>query len=320
MAELSQDRGVDVWTIRSADGTASASFVPEFGGVGSSLILQGPTGPRELLYLHDWFWDRDSRNTRGGWPFLFPNCGRVERGGRAGAYLYDGRLYTLGLHGFSMWLPWEVADSKQPDSITLRLKDSRETRRDYPFAFEVTLAYHIAPDALTCRFMCKNTGDSPMPYYAGFHPYLLTPPPDGGKELVTLSCPARRRMLYNPKLTDVVGSLPPPALPLRITDDGTNEMLLDVEGDCSFSLAFPDGMSLNAEVKSEPAHLFRFIQLYTMPDEPFFSAEPWMSHPNALNTLASARMLPPGQLDNADFTLSVRHACDQAPRQNVKTL
>ena len=42
-------------TIISTDGSTQATFVPARGGTISSIIMPGKRGPRELLYLHDFF-------------------------------------------------------------------------------------------------------------------------------------------------------------------------------------------------------------------------------------------------------------------------
>ena len=44
------------FTIATPDGRTQASFVPERGGVVSSFIVEGG---RELLFQHNFFWDKD---------------------------------------------------------------------------------------------------------------------------------------------------------------------------------------------------------------------------------------------------------------------
>ena len=201
MASKEMQHGYEVWTIGSPDGGTRASFVPEKGGTGSSLIVRG----RELLFLHDYFQDRQTERIPGGWPFLFPICGRLERGGEAGRYLLDGRTYRLPSHGFGPRMPWQVIESERADTLVMKLAYSEETLVAYPFRFEVTLAYRVEDGVLVCEQAYRNCGGVPMPYYAGFHPYFLTPEPGAGKESVVLDFSPTGAFRYNERFTDLVG-------------------------------------------------------------------------------------------------------------------
>ena len=71
-------------------------------------------------------------------------------------------------------------------------------------------------------------------------------------------------------------------------------------------LDFPDGLRLGLEVSEASApRLFPFVQLYTMPDQPFFCIEPWMAAPNTLNAVSGARLLGPGAADRAVLRLTM---------------
>ncbi|MFH0909777.1 MAG: aldose epimerase [bacterium] len=278
----------------SPDGNTRASFVPELGGIGSSLILPGPGGPRELIYHHDFMWDRDPDSQRGGWPFLFPICGRLERDGRPEVYVHGGREYRMKIHGFSLRLPWHVVLAAA-DELTMALADTDETRAVYPFRFEVRLRYRVENGAMVCEQTCVNRGDSPMPYYAGFHPYFRTPPPGGGKDRTLVYCQAARRLSYNGKLSDVVGESPAPAIPVSVADPHVNEMLFELGASGESRMDFPDGLSIHMDAGRE---LFPYLQFYTKPDRAFFCIEPWMGVPNSLNH-GCARVLAPGARERA---------------------
>jgi galactose mutarotase-like enzyme len=304
MAIQSTVNGQTVCTISSPDGHTRASFVPAFGGIGSSLILPAPGGPRELLFLHDWFWEAAYCKTRGGWPFLFPICGRLERGGEQDAYLFNGAVRKLPIHGFSLRVPWTVQDTGRVDELVLRLADSEATRELYPFAFEVTVTYRAENGALVCEQSYTNRGPTVMPYYAGFHPYFLTPPPGPGKDAATVDFKPTRRYLYNPQLTDVVASREPPRPPLSITDASIHEALCGVGADAEARLRLADGLTIHLKPEGvEDKSMFPYLQLYTMAEKPFYCIEPWMGHPNGLNTVAVARLLPPGHTERAVLRL-----------------
>lgn len=292
-------------------GGASATIVPALGGIVSSLKLPLDGAPRETLFCHDFFWDPDARRTRGGIPFIFPICGRLERDGQADTYLFKRARYTLPIHGFASRMPWRVLHAGR-DRIVMGLGDTEETRAAYPFRFELVLSYHIEADGLRCDQTYINRGDAPMPFYAGFHPYFLTPEPRKGKENVKLSFDAVCALAYNERLTDVDGEKPAPRAPVAVTSDAINELLIMAAPQTGGRLSFPDGHSLLVRAWGvERPELFGYLQFYTMADKPFFCIEPWMGHPNALNALTGAQWLAPGEVTHGVFEV---RAATERPR------
>jgi len=297
-----------VYTISSPDGHSRASFVPEKGGVGSSLIMPWQNQERELLYQHDHFWQRGNPNLPGGWPFIFPICARIERDGIFGNYLYDGELYNLPIHGFASAMPWQVKsdDQNQPDKITLTLSATPETLKCYPFRFHIELEYSMENNKFICKQTYTNNDTKPMPYYGGFHPYFLTPPAQQGKEKVMLDYKPLRRFRYNERLTDLIGTQELFPLPASITNPIINEQLVELKENKTITLSYPDGFKITMQADGvEDVNLFPYVQLYTQAQEPFICIEPWMGFPNALNTIAGSRWLRPGQSEHGVLQLSV---------------
>ncbi len=305
MARIEQQRGFKTYTIVAKDGSTEATFIPEKGGMGAQIIMSGVQGPRKLLYQHDEFWHHDMQDLPGGWPFCFPVCARLERQGQVGAYLYDAKIYQLPIHGFAWSLPWRVTDQRD-DMLEMSLQDSELTQVNYPFQFIVTLRYQVKRGLLTCEQSYTNTGDVVMPYNAGFHPYFLTPMPGQGKDAVTLDYKPTRRFKYNKKLTDLVGELDLFDLPTSIANPHINEQLTAVGEAKEVVLRYADGdvIRLCAQGVEDP-NLFPYIQLYTMPDKPFFCVEPWMGFPNAMNAVQGMRFLQPGATEHGLLKLSL---------------
>ena len=83
---------------------------------------------------------------------------------------------------------------------------------------------------------------------------------------------------------------------MRSSLPAINERITRVGEDREAKLRLPDGLTIHLAAEGvEDSDLFPYIQLYTMADKPFFCVEPWMAFPNALNTVAGARWLKPGQ-------------------------
>lgn len=294
MATITAYSGFKVYTIKASDGSGEAQIVPDLGANVSSLKLPWKDGLRETLYLHPFYWERKSERTRGGFPFIFPICGRLERDGEAGVYLYEGVRYKMANHGFSMRVPWNVTDNSEDDSIVLSLRDNNLTLNEYPFPFEVRLRFRIAAGMFTIEQDYINPGKEPIPYYAGFHPYFATPAPGQGKERVKLDYRPIEQWTYNNRLTDIITRDSPPSVPSIVSDSSLNEKLTRVGLDKEVRLIFPEGHTLHVCAEGiRDRDMFPFVQLYTMPDRPFFCVEHWMGFPNAMNTVKGCRWLGP---------------------------
>ncbi len=288
------------YTIASADGSTQATFIPECGGLGSSILMPGRSGPRELLFQHD----PSQPGLSGGWPFCFPVCGRLGRYGQEGKYYYQGQVYTLAIHGFAWQLPWQI-DVVTADRLQITLQDNPQTLAIYPFSFKLTLDYRVQRGELLCLQTYANRGQSNMPYYAGFHPYFSTPPLHQGKEQVQLNYQAIKGFTYNETLTDLTGEQPAYPLPTDITAD-INERLTLLGEDKRLTLTYPDGdvIQMIAEGVEDP-QMFPYLQVYTPLEKPFICLEPWMSHPNAMNTVSGVRWLAPGQSEQGLLRLQL---------------
>lgn len=297
-------------SIHSPDGRSQATFMPAKGGLGTSLVMPDPVNSdktRELLYLPKEIDLATYPKLGVAWPFCFPICGRLNRGGKA-VYLHNHHLYALNIHGFAHALPWEVL-LHNDDTLTLGLKASKETKACYPFEFEVVLSYTVKNGEFLCHQTTINHGSEPMPYYSGFHPYFWIDPARYQKSDVMLDCAPLKRIQYNEDLTDVVGEKKLFSLPIAMTDPDVNESLLLLGEDRSVRLTFPDHSVLEMSVAGlDDPSMYRYLQLYHIPEQPFFCIEPWMSHPNAMNTPTAVRLLQPGEREHALLTLRLTKA------------
>lgn len=276
---------------------ANMTFHPEQGGIASSLQWPDAKGQlREWLYWPQHFETKCTSGMGGGWPFCFPICGRLARVGEPGMYLYRGRQYQLDMHGFAYQLPWQVI-AQETNQLTLQLVASDRTRDSYPFEFELTLAYHLHEKGLQVDMRVHNHDEKPMPYHAGFHPYFATPADKTG---ITLDFDAHSRLLYNKDLTDIRGTTEPLATPVDITEPAVNESLHRLADEPVVAMRYPNGQQLQLSIIGHThPHLFEYLQLYHDPQKPFFCIEPWMGHPNAINTINAMHWLSPGQTDHA---------------------
>lgn len=297
-----------LFSITAQDKITQATFSPSHGALGTSIqMADSKHQPRELLYFPKGFSLDQAHIIQGGWPFLFPICGRLSRNGNVGQYLYEHTVYPMEIHGFTHQLKWDVLHYTD-STLTLEVTHNNKTLKQYPFAFRLTLHLEVSPNQLVCTAECTNLSDVCMPYYAGYHPYFYIDPNLYPKDQVTIDLQAEKRLIYNQELTDIIGTQQPLPTPMPINHPDVNESLSYHRSPQTTRLVFPDKSTIELSVEGEhQPNLFPYTQLYHIESEPFFCIEPWMGHPNALNTIHSTQALGPQQTDRSVMTLILKN-------------
>lgn len=103
-------------------------------------------------------------------PVIFPIVSKTQNGN----YIYDGKEYTMPLHGFAASSDFKVAE-KRSDLLVLRLTDNAKTREMYPFKFTLDMRYELHDNSLTVRYVVTNNDEKPMPFALGGHPGFRVP-------------------------------------------------------------------------------------------------------------------------------------------------
>jgi galactose mutarotase-like enzyme len=103
-------------------------------------------------------------------PVLFPIVGGLKDG----EYIYKGKVYKLGQHGFARDLDFEVVEEKE-GSITYLLSSNEETRKVYPFEFNFYINYKLEKNKLIIGYKVENLGKEEMLFSLGAHPAFATP-------------------------------------------------------------------------------------------------------------------------------------------------
>ena len=107
---------------------------------------------------------------------LIPFPGRIA-GGR---YTFVGQTYQMdkndketpsAIHGFLRSVLWET-EQPAPDEVTFTTNLHPDAHPGYPFALGVRVTYHLSDTGMAVAFVIENTGDTPAPVAAGFHPYF----------------------------------------------------------------------------------------------------------------------------------------------------
>ena len=255
---------------------SNGSLTASIDTIGAQLMsLQ--KGESEYLWQGDanW-WPRRA-------PILFPIVGVLKDSKAESA---EGTV-SLARHGLARLNQFEVVE-QSTSSVTLQLKSTEETRKSYPYDFELRLIFSLSDDTLTQTYEVTNTGNVVLPFTLGAHPAFNIPV--SGVEAASLD---QYRLLFTRSWTSYGPS---------ITDDGlcdyTTPQKLIVDSDTlplSWELIdrektitledVPDRritLVANAEASSEAHGIqmdfegFDYLGIWSAaPGCPFVALEPW---------------------------------------------
>jgi aldose 1-epimerase len=283
-----------------------AAVVHSLGAALKSLSLAG----RELL---DGF-DRPEENPVARGQALLPFPNRIEDG----EYVFAGERLKLPLdepdkghaiHGLTRWSEWRVLDGTEE---SVKLACDLAPSPGYPFSLALEVEYALSGSGLLVRTTATNTGEGPLPFGAGFHPYFTVG--TGSVDEALLRVPAGSRYLLDERL------IPKSLVPVEGSDLDFREeraiggtkinacftgLAADPDGRSRVTFAHPGG---EPEVSVWMDERFRYVQLYTgedIPDESrrrkSLAIEPMTCAPNAFNTGEGLISLEPGESFAAEW-------------------
>lgn len=125
---------------------------------------------KELIWCGDAkFWNRHS-------PVLFPFVGKVN----GGVYHFDGKEYSMGQHGFARDKDFKCIDlPTDMTKIVFLLSSDDETRKVYPFDFELYITYELFDSEIAVSWEVANTDVKDMFFSIGAHPAFNCPIAEG---------------------------------------------------------------------------------------------------------------------------------------------
>ena len=287
-------------------GGNSATVAPERGGWLLGYARQLPRrGPIDVLHAPPGCLS-DYPDMRAGCHLMFPVAGQCQAASRSDHYLWEGTVRPLPVHGFAMRQPWAV-DEVTATSVWLSLASSDATRGAYPFEFRLGLSYALANGALRSVFEVENVGDRPMPFSAGFHPYIRMPLTAAGRrDRCLVRLPACREYFMRPggvegdrlqaqRVLPVVA----PAAPARHFAD-----LERLQADLIDELG---GLRVGLSASLDSS--FRCLTAWSpQADAPFYCVEPRTALQDAFSHAAQGQLtvLEPGAAFSAGMTLDLR--------------
>ena len=253
----------------------------------NSLTASIDTMGAQLMSLRkgesEYLWQGDSNWWPRRAPILFPIVGVLKDGEAESA---EGTI-SLARHGLARLNQFEVVE-QSPSSVTLQLKSTEETRKSYPYDFELKLIFSVAGDTLTQTYEVTNPANVVLPFTLGAHPAFNIPIP--GVKTTALDqyhlLFTRSWTSYGPSITDE--GLCDYTTPQRLIVDSDmlplSWDLIDREKTITLE-DVPDRritLAANAEASSEAHGIqmdfegFDYLGIWSAaPGCPFVALEPW---------------------------------------------
>ena len=262
----------------------------------NSLTASIDTMGAQLMSLRkgesEYLWQGDSNWWPRRAPILFPIVGVLKDGKAESA---EGTI-SLARHGLARLNQFEVVE-KSDSSVTLQLKSTEETRKAYPYDFELKLIFSVAGDTLTQTYEVTNPANIVLPFALGAHPAFNIPIP--GVEAASLDqyylLFTRSWTSYGPSITDE--GLCDYATPQRlVVDSDTLPLSWDlIDREKTITLEdVPDRritLAANMEASSEAHGIqmefdgFDYLGIWSAaPGCPFVALEPWCGIADTVDT------------------------------------
>lgn len=240
----------------------------------------------------EYLWQGDANWWPRRAPILFPIVGVLKDGKAESA---EGTV-TLARHGLARLNQFNVVE-QSTSSVTLQLKSTEETRKSYPYDFELRLIFSLSDDTLTQTYEVTNTGNVVLPFTLGAHPAFNIPIP--GVEATSLDqyhlLFTRSWTSFGPSITDE--GLCDYATPQKlVVDSDTLPLsweLIDREKTITLE-DVPDRritLTASAEASSEAHGVqvdfegFDYLGIWSAaPGCPFVALEPWCGIADTVDT------------------------------------
>lgn len=271
-------------------------------GHGARILRWEREGREIITWPENADWSRITK-VRGGNPVLFPFVARHYVDGKNEFWRdANGIVRPMPQHGFAKDAKFTVIEGEAENVLRMRLVDSDETRAVYPFAFQFDVVAALLPGSrLEVRFETTNTGDKPLPYYAGHHFYFAMPHRERADWTLHLPCASWGQRGEN---GSVIHEKAAQDL-LRLDDPAPIDRMQIKPKDSKATLHNTrTGRRLVFELDHHGSVPWYAVTTWTeLADSDFYCVEPWLGLPNAIHHGEGLRWLAPGAKEIATVVL-----------------
>ena len=110
-------------------------------------------------------WNGDSKYWGRHSPILFPIVGRLKDN----ETIIDDKLYNMSQHGFARDMDFDLVNTTD-NSITYKLTSNENTKKYYPYSFELIITYKLINNKVNIDWKVNNTNSCDMYFSIGAHP------------------------------------------------------------------------------------------------------------------------------------------------------
>ena len=118
----------------------------------------------------EYIWEGKTEIWAGSCPLLFPICGGLKED----KYILNGKEYTLQKHGYARFTTFEI-ENKTDSSVAFLHKSDEETKKSFPFDYELRVIYTLDGKTVKVDYSVKNLTDDNMYFSIGSHEGYYTP-------------------------------------------------------------------------------------------------------------------------------------------------
>jgi galactose mutarotase-like enzyme len=266
-------------------------------------ILRWEREGREIIrWPEDADWTKIMK-VRGGDPILFPFVARHFVDGTNELWRdKDGTVRPMPQHGFAKDAKFTVIEGEPENFLRMRIVDTDETREFYPFSFQFDVVVGLLPGSrLEVRMETTNTGEHPLPYYAGHHFYFAVLHQERADWTLNLPCAewgqrGENGAVIREKAAQDSFRLDDPA-PIDRLQIQPKESKVTLQNSRT-------GQRVVFELEHSNSVPWYVVTTWTQaPDSDFYCVEPWLGLPNAIHHGEGLRWLAPGAKEIATLVL-----------------
>jgi galactose mutarotase-like enzyme len=240
---------------------------------------------------------------RGGNPILFPFVARHFVDGKKELWRdANGIVRPMPQHGFARDAKFSAVEGGAENSLRMRLVDSDEIFSFYPFAFQFDVVVSLLPASrLEVRLETANTGNHPLPYYAGHHFYFALPHRERADWTLHLPCAAWGRQSADGAILREEAKQEV----LRLNDaTPIDRFQIEPRDSKATLLNTRTGRRLVFELDHSGSVPWYAVTTWTeAADSDFYCVEPWLGLPNAIHHGEGLRWLAPSAKEIATLVL-----------------
>lgn len=211
-------------------------------------------------------------------PVLFPICGGLKDD----KYILNGKEYFLDKHGYARTSMFSVEKADE-DSVTFLLCSNEETKKVFPFEYELRIIYTLKGKTLSAEYNVKNLSYDTMYFSIGSHEGYATPEGIEDYDIIfpqkeTLSSIATCGKILDDKESIVLKDSN--VLPLYEKDFLNDALVFKKINSKSVNLRNrKTGREIQVDFPNSP-----YLLLWQVPGAKYICIEPWNGFPDDVNS------------------------------------